>query len=114
MLHSTIQRFLPAYRKMLQLQPTTYQKVRKFLLGLRNDCSSGHDAIPVKYIKPVIDYITSPLVHIINNCITTGVFPDKCKIAIPKVKNPSNSKDFRTVSVLPVLSKTFEKVIMND
>ena len=100
----------------LQLRPTTYDEVNKIISNLRNDCSSGYDAIPIKYLKPVCDFITSPMVHIINNAIKTGVFPEKWKIArvcpIPKIKNPTVAKDFRPVSILPVLSKVFEKVIL--
>ena len=101
-----------------RLKPTTYDEVKKIILNLRNDCSSGYDSLPVKFLKPVYEYITSPLVHIINNCIKTGTFPNQWKIArvcpIPKVKNPSEPKDFRPVSILPVLSKVFEKVILNQ
>jgi len=47
--------------------------------------------------------------------MTTGEFPDSWKIAhitpIPKVHSPSSSSEYRPTSVLPVLSKFFEKVI---
>jgi len=50
-----------------------------------------------------------------NKCLTTGEFPDSWKIAhitpIPKVHNPSSSSEYRSISVLPVLSKLFEKVL---
>ena len=100
----------------IQFRPATYEEVTKIISSLRNDCSSGYDGIPIKYLKPVSDYITSPLVHIINNSIKTGIFPEKWKTArvcpIPKVKNPTVAKDFRPVSILPVLSKVFEKIIL--
>jgi len=42
-------------------------------------------------------------------------FPDSWKIAhispIPKVDSPSSSSEYRPTSVLPVLSKLFEKVL---
>ena len=50
-----------------------------------------------------------------NKCLTTGEFPDSWKIAhitpIPKVHNQSSSSEYRSISVLPVLSKLFEKVL---
>ena len=101
----------------LQMNQTTYEEVNKIVRSLRNDCSSGHDNIPVKFLKPVHDYITSPLVHIINTCIHTKTFPDLWKLArvcpIPKIANPTIVKDFRPVSILPILSKVFERVILN-
>ena len=47
--------------------------------------------------------------------MTTGEFPDSWKIGritpIPKVHSPSSSSENRPTSVLPVLSKLFEKVL---
>ena len=100
------------------IQHTNYQEVRKILSELRNDCSSGFDQIPVKYIKSATEYIISPLVHIINSCIDSELFPDSWKIAricpVPKVDNPSKVKDFRPISILPVLSKVYEKIILGQ
>jgi len=51
-----------------------------------------------------------------NKCMTIGEFPNSWKIAhitpIPKkVHSPSCSSEYRPISVLPVLSKLFEKVL---
>ena len=47
--------------------------------------------------------------------MTTGEVPDSWKIAhitpIPKVHSPSSSSEYRPISVLPVLSKLFEKIL---
>jgi len=47
--------------------------------------------------------------------MTTGEFPDSWKIAhitpIPNVHSPSSSSEYRPISVLPVLSMLFEKVL---
>ena len=90
----------------------------KFISELRNDCSSGFDNIPVKVIKPVAEDITSPIVNIINSSIDKEIFPDNWKVArvcpVPKIVNPINEKDFRPISILPVLSKIYEKVILKQ
>ena len=79
------------------------------------DCSAGFDNIPVSFIKPVIDVITSPLAHIINACIDKDVFPPLWKIGkispIPKSTTSLLPDDYRPVSVLPLLSKIFERLI---
>ena len=45
-------------------------------------------------------------------------FPDSWKAArvcpIPKIDNPVTVKDFRPISILPVLSKVYEKVILSQ
>ena len=51
-----------------KLQKLTYNVI-KSLESLRNDCSTGYDNIPVSFIKPIAEYIASPLTSIINNLI---------------------------------------------
>ena len=52
---------------------------------------------------------------IINISFVTGIFPDLCKVAkvIPVFKkdDPLNCLNYRPISLLPVFSKIFEKVI---
>ena len=97
---------------------TTCNEVQKIILNLRNDCSSDHDNIPVKFLKPVVDQITSPIVHIINTSINREIFPYTWKVArvcpIPKIDNPVTVKDFQPIFILPVLSKVYEKVILSQ
>ena len=51
----------------------------------------------------------------INLSINTGVFPDSLKVAqvtpIHKKNDPLNKSNYRPVSVLPIFSKVYEKVI---
>ena len=100
------------------IQPTSYNEVMAILKSLRNDCSTGFDCIPIKYVKMVADILASPLTHIINNSIRNNMFPTEWKTArvcpIPKVKFPVELKDYRPISVLPVLSKVFEKIILKQ
>ena len=78
----------------------------------------GYDDIPVKFIEPVANLLASPLVHIINNCIDQNVFPSLWKVArispIPKTSNAVKPDEFRSISVLPILSKIYEKVILSQ
>ena len=45
-------------------------------------------------------------------------FPESWKVArvspIPKIDNPVTVKDFRSISILPVLSKVYEEVILSQ
>ena len=100
------------------IKHTSYNEVAKIIKSLRNDTSTGFDTIPSKYVKPVSEFLISPITHIINNSIDKLVFPNQWKIAricpIPKVDNPANNKDYRPISVLPVLSKVYERVILSQ
>ena len=104
-------------RDTFTLKSTTYDAVKKEINNLKNDCSTSFDTIPVKYLKLVSEYIASPITNIINNCIKDNNFPKMWKIArispMPKVKVPIKPSDYRPISVLPVLSKVFERIILN-
>ena len=58
------------------------------------------------------------MVNIINNCINKNVFPTAWKVArvcsIPKTDNPIDVSKYRPISVLCILSKVFEHVILNQ
>ena len=72
----------------------------------------------MSFIKPVAEYLESPLTFIINNFIVTSTFPGIWKIArispIPKIVNPSQLKDYRPISILPILSKIYEKLVLQQ
>ena len=70
------------------------------------------------YLTFVSECNASLITNIINNCIKANSFPKIRKIArissIPKVKVPKKPSDYRPISVLPVLSKVFEIIILNQ
>ena len=70
------------------------------------------------FIKPGIEFLVSPLTFDINNYIATNNFPDAWKTArtsaIPKIMQPVELKDYRPVSILPVLSEVYEKLVLQQ
>ena len=70
----------------------------------------------VSLIKPVAEYTTSPLTCLINNLIEQSKFPDQWRIArissLPKVTNLTEVKDYRPISILAILSKVYEKLVL--
>lgn len=97
------------------LRCVTYSEVMKELRNLKNDCSTGPDAIPVRFLKPIAEFICSPLTHILNEFIHINEFPRIWKTArivpINKVPNAVEISDFRPISILSSLSKVYEKII---
>ena len=101
-----------------QLQTVSYEDVEQCVRLLRNYCSAGYDNIPAMFLKPVVEVLVSPLTFVINNYIATNNFPDAWKTArispIPKITQPVELKDYRPVSILPVLSKVYEKLVLQQ
>ena len=98
-----------------KLREVNHGEILRVLKLLRSDSSTGPDGIPVKFVKMVADSIARPLTAIINNCIKKYYFPKAWKNArispIPKVDQPKSEEHFRHISILPKLSKVFQKLV---
>ena len=82
-------------RYPFQLLTVSTGEVLKEISLLRSDCSTCVDQIPVKYVKQVGDFLTGPLAHIINVCISNLQSPRIWKTArispVCKVDNPKQN-----------------------
>ena len=109
---------LPEHPTGFTLRKVTFEEVLKEINRLRSDSSTGYDQIPVKYIKLGKDHLAGPLMHIINTCIAALMFPRVWKTArvspIPKIDQPTDKSDFRPVSILPALSKIYERLVLSQ
>jgi hypothetical protein len=91
------------------------EDVRQTLLRLRNK-GPGPDGIPAWVFKTFANFLCKPICDIFNRSLRTGSFPMCLKSAnitpVPKVSSPKDVSDFRPISILPMLSKIFEKLIL--
>ena len=98
-------------------QPTTHNEVSEILQNIRSDSSTGHDSVPIKFLKFLADDISLLLTNM-NNSIQMNVFPAQwktgCLCLIPKVRNPVQMKEYQPISILPAMSKVYEKVILKQ
>ena len=77
--------------------------------------ATTHKNVPPKILKSNSDICVEPLTQIFNDCIENSSFPDELKCAdvtsLPK-NGPSNSRtNFWPISVLPTVSKLFERIM---
>lgn len=90
------------------------ETVSRIIFNIKSN-AMGTDNINIEMIKLCCPFIIPYITHLINSCILEGIFPECWKNAvikpIPKNKKPSELKDLRPISLLPTLSKIFEKII---
>ena len=70
------------------------------------------------YILKINNIFSEQLANIVNLSFKTGIYPDLCKLAkvIPifKKDDPLLCVNYRPISLLPIYSKIFEKVIIRE
>ena len=90
-------------------------EVLSIINKLKNKKSRGADNISNQLLKTIKQELCKPLTIIINQMIETGVYPEKFKISkitpIYKKNERTNIANYRPISLLPTLSKIFERVI---
>ena len=84
-------RYLKRNYKSAFFTQITPNEIIEIVRNLKNRSSSGFDEIDVKIVKKVIHIICIPLSNIFNSSMTSGIFPEKMKIAkvIPVYKTGS-------------------------
>ena len=75
--------------------------------------------LPIKVAKEFSQELAVPAARIFNKIVETGQWPARWKqehgIPLNKVKpkQPESESDLRIISLTPLLSKTFEKIVMD-
>ena len=94
--------------------PTSPTEVANIIYSLKNSMCEGFDGLCISPVKETIDLIAVPLSHICNLSFSYGVFPTQLKTAkilpIFKCDDSSLFSNYRPISILPCLSKVFEKL----
>ena len=81
---------------------------------MKNKASYGHDEISNKLLKRAGPALIKSLTLMVNQMLFTGIFPDSLKISkvkpLFKARNPVLISNYRLISLLPSLSKIFERI----
>ena len=77
--------------------------------------STGQDNISSWLLKQINETICQPVAILINKSMEEGTFPNKLKISkiipIYKSKDKDQLNNYRPISLLPSISKIYEKVV---
>ncbi len=99
----------------LFLTPVTSIEVYDLINILNSAKSVGPNSIPIKLLKILGASVSPLLALLVNQSFQSGVFPDKLKIAkvitLFKKGNPELPSNYRPISLLPIFSKPFEKLM---
>ena len=90
--------------------------VKTVIQYLKNNKSVGGE-IPIQILKES-EFTFEKLINCINKSIETGYFPDSLKevniTSIYKIDDPLDKSSYRPVSILPLVSKAFQRLIYNQ
>lgn len=104
----------PNRENRFAFQTVDLNEITKILLCIKSQ-AFGVDQLNITLIQLCCPFIIPYILHIINQCIIKNYFPVCWKKAfvlpLPKVQNPTDFSHFRSISVLPTMSKILERIL---
>ena len=92
--------------------------IRAAFAKIKTAKSFGIDNISSYFLKLALPYIGNSLAALFNTSIETSQFPDSWKVArvtpIFKEGDKTEKSNYRPISVLPVISRLFEKLVFDQ
>ena len=99
-------------------RPIVVQDIRDAMSKIKTSKSLGSDNISSYFLKLATPYIENSLVFMFDISLETSQFPDSWKNAritpIFKDGDRAEKSNYRPISVLPVISRLFEKLVFNQ
>ena len=117
--HPSIKTIKIKFRKSFsfKFEFVSADKILRYINEIDIKKSSSGEISPA-IIKLAKKEILIPITNCINKCISTKSFPDALKVAdvIPvfKKEDPKNKANYRPISLLPIISKIFERVLFEQ
>jgi exonuclease III len=106
---------LPVQSSSLVLLSVSQDEVFNTLYSLKSNSAPGWDNVSTKFLKYTAQEIVPVITHLINLSINLGTFPISLKKSLITPVYKSGDRDdvsnYRPISVLPAVSKIFEKII---
>ena len=94
------------------------EQIKEAIGKLKTSKSFGDDGISSYFLKLAMPFIEDSLVYIFNTSLETSRFPDPWKIArvspIFIDGDKTEESNYRPISVLPVVSRLFEKLVFSQ
>ena len=92
--------------------------IQKIVNSLDTSKATAYNSIPTKLFKQNVDIFSAVITNIYNQTIVSANFPSNLKFADVCPANKKNdcmdSTNYRPVSILPSVSKVFERLMSGD
>ena len=106
------------YKTIFRFRIIKVQEIRDAIATVKTAKSFGTDKISSYFLKLALPLIENSHALLFNTSIETSRFPDSWKVArvTPIFKDGDKTKksNYRPISVLPVISRLFEKLVTNQ
>jgi len=99
------------------LAKVSCQEVFNLIQKIPSNKTSGLDNVPARLLKEAPPIVTYGLTFIINQSITTGIFPyawKRARVSPISKEDPRTDPNNYTISVVPVVSKLIERIVFNQ
>ena len=107
--------YLPQVCTIFGEKSVAEEELKRAFFSLKPNKTPGYDNINVNVVKNIYQELKTPLMCIFNLSLSTGIFPDKLKIAKVSPISKNGKKDLLTnyqpISVLPCFSKVLECIL---
>jgi len=109
-LHQTFNKPFPS----IKYQYTSTKEIEKIISSLKSKNSQGYNELSINLLKIGSPYISSPLCHICNKILSSGISPTRLKYAVIrpifKKRDRCDMSNYRPIPLVPSFSKVFEKM----
>ena len=111
----SITRKLTSVKKKLKFEKVSSVSILKILKEFKTNKATGIDNLAGRFLKDGSNILYTTIAKICNLSIKLASFPDKCKVAkikpLHKKGLKTDPKNFRPISLLPLISKIIERII---
>ena len=105
----------PSVCNSISVEYVTVNELLNLINRLDIGKASGDDGISAQLVKENCEYLVYPLVSIFNISLSSGIVPNKLKVAkvIPLYKKGTETSpaNYRPISLLSVFNKLLEKIV---
>ena len=104
--------------EMFSFQKVNEIQIENEIKELNSRKAPGEDGIPANILKETVDILKSPLTQLFNVTVENQHFPNDLKYAnvtpLHKKEEKIDKKNYRPISILPSISKIFERLIFKQ